>query len=261
MSSKIRKKSILEHVYSYDEVTVQDLSMMFNVSEMTIRRDLIKLEDEGFIRRTYGGAIAINRNLETPVQIRSAENLDKKKAIAAACAHLVQAKDTLLMDAGTTVMEVARQLPEDLDLTVITNAITVVNALIDRPDIKLIVLGGPVEHVPQVTVGSSVIETIKYLNVNRAFITATGFSIEHGLTDANILQSEIKKLMMSRAQIKTLVIDSSKYGTTSLHRFSDIQEFDQVVTDNKLDPAIVERLQSFPTEVILAPISSPIGFK
>ncbi len=238
------------------EATVQQLSKMYDVSDMTIRRDLLKMEQAGLIKRTYGGAISVGRNIETSVETRLSENLDRKIAIAELCVKLVRPKDTILMDAGTTVMEVARRLPEGLGLTVITNAMTVVNVLIDKPGIELMILGGPFQHTPQVTVGSSVIESIKSLNVSRAFITATGFSLDFGLTDANILQSEIKRHMMDRAQIRTLVIDSSKYGVLSLSRFADLKEFDQIITDDQLDPDVVQQIRSEKTDVLLAHVNN-----
>ncbi|KLU59671.1 HTH-type transcriptional repressor GlcR [Peptococcaceae bacterium CEB3] len=253
MSAGTRQKAVLDYIVKHGEVTVQQLSQMYAVSDMTIRRDLVKLVGQGLIKRTYGGAIVLGESIETSVQVRATENLERKIAIAEVCAQLVQPKDTILMDAGTTVMEVARRLPEDIGLTVVTNAITVVNALIYKPGIEVLLLGGTLAHVPQATVGSGVIDSIKSLYVNRAFITATGFSLEHGLTDANIQQSEIKRCMMSRARIRSLVIDSSKYGVLSLHRFADLEEFDQLITDNQLDSEALARIQAKDIELCLAP--------
>jgi DeoR/GlpR family transcriptional regulator of sugar metabolism len=254
MIVEARQKAVLNYILKHGEVTVQQLSQMYEVSDMTIRRDLVKLESQGLIKRTYGGAIVgLGETIETSVQVRSAENLERKIAIAEVCAKLVQPKDTILMDAGTTIMEVARRLPENIGLTIVTNAITVVNALIDKPGIEVLLLGGTLAHTPQATVGSGVIDSIKTLNVNRALITATGFSMEDGLSDANIQQSEIKRQMMSRARIRSLVIDSSKYGVLSLHRFADLTEFDQIITDDQLDSEALTRIQSEDIELLLAP--------
>lgn len=259
MITEVRQKAILEYIVAKGEASVQQLSRMYDVSDMTIRRDLLKMEQAGLIKRTYGGAIATANNVETSVAIRATEHLDKKIAIAEACVRLIQPNDTILMDAGTTIMEVARRLPQDLGITVITNAMTVVNALLDKPGIELMILGGPFQHTPQVTVGSNVIESIKSLNVSRTFITATGFSLEYGLTDANILQSEVKRHMMTRAKVRTLVIDSSKYGLLSLHRFADLQDFDEIVTDNQLDANIIEQIRSEKVGLFLAELNRKDG--
>jgi DeoR/GlpR family transcriptional regulator of sugar metabolism len=253
--AEVRQKSITDYVLAKGEVSVQELSNLYNVSEMTIRRDLMKLEQQGYLRRTFGGAIAVGQNSDTPVSVRSTENHHLKVALGQKCAELVASGDTILMDAGTTMMEIARHLPEDMKLTVVTNAITVINVLINKPGIEVLVLGGPLQHAPQLTVGSGVSETIKSLHVNRAFITATGFSLQHGLTDANIQQSEIKRLMAQSAEIKTLVIDSSKYNVQSFNRFAELQDFDQIVVDEHLNPEVVAELKSAGLNLIVAPVN------
>lgn len=254
MIAEVRLKSITGYVMSKGEVSVQELSTLFNVSEMTIRRDLVKLEQEGFLKRTFGGAIAVRKSSDTPVSVRSTENHHLKVALGQKCAQLVNRGDTLFMDAGSTMMEIAHYLPDDMQLTVVTNAISVINVLLKKPSIEVFVIGGPLMHEPQLTVGSGVSAAIKALHVNRAFITATGFSLQRGLTDANIHQSEMKRLMAENADERTLVIDSSKYNVQSFNRFAELTDFDQIVVDDQLDPDVISQIQSKGVNLILAPV-------
>ncbi|WP_067622214.1 DeoR/GlpR family DNA-binding transcription regulator [Alicyclobacillus acidiphilus] len=258
MIAEVRQKTILDYILTKEEVSVQELSTMFGVSEMTIRRDLVKLEQLGLVRRTYGGAIPAGQNTDVPVDVRSSENQHLKTALGKLCATLVAPGDTIFMDAGTTMMEVARHLPEDLGITVVTNAIPVVNVLVNKPGIEVLVLGGPLQHTPQLTIGSAVTETIKSLHVNRSFITATGFSVQHGLTDANIQQSEVKRLMAQSSKIRTLVIDSSKYDVRAFNRFAEFTDFDQLVVDDHLDSEVISQIKATGIEVIIAPTTDTL---
>ena len=138
-----RQNRIRRLVEQKGRVTVTELSHQFEVSEATIRRDLEKLDGQGWIQRTHGGAVQVERaTKEPPMLQRINEQRTEKQHIGQAAANLVKDGETIFLGSGTTVLEIARQLPRNLRLTVITNSLPVVNKLADRSNIELIVIGG-----------------------------------------------------------------------------------------------------------------------
>nr|BBH92302.1 DeoR family transcriptional regulator [Thermogemmatispora argillosa] len=254
--SEVRRKTIAEIVLQEGTVSTANLSRRLQVSEMTIRRDLKKLEELGILKRTFGGAIATGRSEDVAISQRAVQNREKKEAIARACAALVQPGEILLMDAGTTMAACAAALPEESGILVVTNGIMVVNSLLNKTGIQVYVLGGTLELAPQLITGISVIEKLRSLHADKAFITSSAMGEDGSISDANIHQSEIKRYMMQAASQKILAIDSSKIGHHSLNRFAHISDFDILVVDDQITPEHLARLGREAKRIIVAPVSS-----
>lgn len=223
-----RQKQILERLHAEREVKISELKEMFDVTEMTLRRDLEKLESAGNIRRTFGGAILIGRDiaLQERVGIRS----EAKMKIGKAAAALVQPGESIFIDAGTTTLQVARYLPVAYPVTVVTNAVTIAVELMGK-QIPTIVTGGVLIEQTAALTGPNTEKSLSGMAFDRAFLGATGVHRTHGFSNSNILETEIKKLAMKQAKETNIVMDASKFGAQVLFSFAGLHEAHRIITD------------------------------
>lgn len=236
-------------------VSVASLARQLGVSEMTIRRDLDWLEKHSILSRVHGGAVAYHAGFsegseEKSFDTRLKESNNQKKSIGWAAAQLVHDGDRIILDAGTTTQQIARQLGGKSDLTVITNNLAVASELSRYPQIDTILLGGNLKHQELCTVGPMVKEGVGVLAVDKFFLSASGFSIRNGVTDQDMREAEVKQAMMHSSSEVILVADSSKYGVTKLVRVCPIQRVNKIVTDGNLSPAAIAELEMEGIEIL-----------
>lgn len=229
-----RKQKILEHIAENRKATVLELCELFRVSSATIRNDLRDLEGAGLLVRTHGGAMVKSKTgLETDMHARGVENLEAKRRIAEVAIRLIDDGDTVVLDAGSTVLELARLLDRRRDITVVTNDFAIGSLLEDFDSVKIVFIGGMVRKRFHCTVSqdTSTKEMLARLTVDKAFMGANSFSLETGASTPDLNHAEIKKLMMSIAAKVVLLIDSSKIGRNSFARFAALDDIDAVVSD------------------------------
>jgi DeoR family transcriptional regulator of aga operon len=215
---------------------VTDLAARFAVSAVTIRSDLAILEQEGRLVRDHGGATALQtgNTLVTSllrVDERAALHLEQKRRIGRAAAARVSPGDTVLLDAGTTSVEIARQLARVEPLTLVTNALNVALELGGAPAQRLILLGGVFHRESSSTVGPIAVQSLAGQTL---FLGTQAFDAAHGLTDSTMEIAEVKRAMIRCARQVVLVTDSSKWGRTSLTRVAALEEIDALITDDAL---------------------------
>jgi DeoR/GlpR family transcriptional regulator of sugar metabolism len=259
MNPKTRREQIvdiLNNAYS-GVVTISDLSQELGVSEMTIRRDLEYLEENEQLRRIYGGAIAFKGGIEQPYTERAEQSSPQKVAIGKLAASLVKDGQSIMIDTGTTTREVAHNLGDKQDLTVVTNSIPISVELNPYPSIKTFLLGGLVKKAELCTVGYSVRQALEAFTVDVAFIGTAGFSIGNGITDIDINEVEIKQTAMRIAREVILVSDSRKYNTTALLRVAPLKTANKIVTDDDLPDDVIQQIESQGIEVITPGRSHP----
>jgi DeoR/GlpR family transcriptional regulator of sugar metabolism len=187
MISNQRQQKIIHILEDQGEVTVADLVKEFNVSEMTIRRDLDILDNQGLLRRVHGGAVSHRgRSYEPPFLLRTTENLDCKQRIGAAAAALVQNGDSITLDVGTTTLEIARNLHTRQDLTVITPSLQIANELTKHPGIRLIVTGGILRTGELSLVGHLAERIFNEFFVDKLFLGAGAVDVALGVAGLNI---------------------------------------------------------------------------
>jgi len=244
-----RRARIVATVQRLGSVRVGELAGRFGVSEVTIRNDLVVLEREGQLVRDRGGAIAkeSGRYVTTLLRVdeRSALNHDAKRRIAAAAAGRVSPGDTVLLDAGTTVVEIAPHLAGRTPLTVVTNALNVVLALNRMPDVRLLCLGGTFHGESGSTVGPIAEQALGELTVQKLFLGAQALDLEHGLTDSTVEIAQVKRAMLRAARQVILLADASKWGRAGLIKVAPLSEVDTIITDDALPAetrAAIERL-------------------
>jgi DeoR family transcriptional regulator of aga operon len=249
-----RKQQIAQFIRERKRATVAELSERFDVSEATIRRDLEKLDSEGEIQRAHGGAVAVERAApEPPVVHRMVENEEEKRRIGRAAAQLVQDGDVIFLGSGTTTLEVARNLDDKKNLTVITNALNVVNQLAGKQNITVIVTGGLFRHSELSLIGHIAEQALKELRADKVIMGMRAISIEEGLTNDYLPETMTDRTIIQFAPEVILVVDHSKFGKVSTALVAPITSVQKIVTDAGISPQIVADLRAGGMEVIIAP--------
>lgn len=232
-------------------VTVSALSKLFGVSGMTIRRDLNKLEKAGLVRRVHGGAVSYEGVVyEKPFLTREKEYGNEKREIGRLAADMINSGETIILDAGTTTQQIARNLANKEELTVVTHSIPVAVALSNYLRVQTIMLGGMLKRKELCMVGPLVIEELSRMSVDKLFLSAAGFTVEKGATDPDIRETEVKRAMIKAAKEVILVADSSKYGYVAFAQIAPLSVIHKVVTDDGLPPKAVRALEAEGVEVI-----------
>jgi len=227
-----RRLKIIDLLEEKGNVVVSELSNLLSVTEETIRRDLEGLENEGLLKRTYGGAIPTNKiSLELSFKAREIEHKEEKKVIGKVAAGLIEDGDALMFDASTTALEVAKQIGIKKRLTVITNALAVVLQLIDKPEITLISTGGVFHSRSLSYVGPLAEKGIRNYHVDKVFLGVKGISID-GVTDSYEAEAQLKKAMIESARETILVVDSSKFNKIALVNIAPLKAISKVITDS-----------------------------
>lgn len=259
MNIEERQSQIVEYVTEHGEIKIQEICEMFDISDMTARRDLNDLDRRGLLRRIHGGAVAnLGRSYEPSFQTRSIKNQPLKAAIGKRAAEMIIDGDSLALDVGTTTLEVARHLDDKRNLTIVTNCLQIANLLVGTLSLeieaRIIITGGIIRPRELSMIGSIPEKVYNNFHTDKAFIGIGGISLENGLTEYNIEDSEIKKVLLKNAREKIIVADSSKFGVTTFNTVGPLEAVDTIVTDADAPQDIVETLRNLGIRVILAEV-------
>lgn len=248
-----RRRIILERMRAGAAVKVADLSLEFGVSESTIRRDLRDMEETGLLERTHGGALpADSTQVEPTFAEKTDQQLEEKRAIGALAASLVRDGDSVILDAGTTTLQVARALRGLRDLTVVTNAYHIAAELADQDSVQLIVTGGSIRGNTMALVGPIAERTLDELNVDWAFIATNGLDLHRGLTTPSQAEAQVKRRMIAAARNVAVVFDSSKLGKISFANIAPVDQIQTVITDSGLPVGAARELEQRGIRVLRA---------
>ncbi len=247
-----RQARILSLVTHQKSVTVAELCKQFSVSDMTIRRDLQRLENEGMLVRTHGGAVATTPEQDAAFGIREQAQREEKEAIARVAASLVNPGDTLILDAGTTTACLARHLHGKAGLTVITTSLHVLRELGTDDQITLIAAGGTVRQATLSFVGSWAEEMLSRFHADALFLAATAVDMVRGLFNSNVYEIGVKQQMIRSARQVILVADHTKFGRQSTAKIADLEAVHCVITDHEIPPEVPVALRQHHVEVRLA---------
>lgn len=252
-----RHRKIVELVNKQLSVRVSELSRIFSVTEETIRRDLEKLEKEGKLLRSHGGAVSIEKDqhLELSYLEREITKAAEKKAIALEAVKLIQPNDLIVLDASTTAWYMAKELPNE-PLTVITNSIKVALELSVKDQIKVMSTGGLLSQRSLSYIGPLAERSLQTYHVNKTFLSCKGVHLDGGLSDSNEWQALIKKQMMEISDQTILLADSSKFGVRTFAFINDLEKVDRIITDQNIDEAYKNELESHNIEVTVVPLPS-----
>lgn len=240
-----RRARIVELVQAQGAVSVSELVGRFNVSDMTIRRDLDALAGEHAVQKVHGGAVSTrNRRTEEPAfETKSARMEAQKFAVAQTGARLVEPGMSVALSAGTTTWALARHLREVPDLTVITNSTRISDLFHDDPKAdRTVILTGGVRTRSNALVGPTAVTALTSMHVDLAFLGAHGVTAEAGCTTPNFLEAETNQALIAAARRAVVLADHSKWGVVGVMTFAQLSAVDLLITDDGLEPEAAELL-------------------
>lgn len=246
-----RRNAILAKLSAEGKVIVSELSLEFDVTEETIRRDLEKLDKEGLAKKTYGGAV-VNQSLNTdlPYHVRKRSNVEQKEYIAEKIAGMINDGDYIMLDASSTAVYVTKYIKNLKNITLITNSVETLIELADKTDWKVLSTGGALKKGSLSLVGASAERMIRSFHVDLAVCSCKGLDLGMGITDSNEKESEIKQAIFDSATRKVLAVDSSKFDKISFVRIGDISNVDVVVTDKEPSSRWIEHFNEKNVELL-----------
>lgn len=240
-----RKALILKYIKTHGSASIKDLSILQNVSEATIRRDLDEMSLEGVIKRTRGGAILPTKkstSFEHAYREKAGLMVDEKKAIGKFAASYVKDGDTIFLDSGTTSFQIGQNLADKKYITVITYDLFIANSTLLDVTSTLIVTGGIRRSDFGVLIGPMVQEFIRNIRVDKVFLTADSVDINFGVSNAGFHEMDIKKQSILCGQHIYLTVDHSKFGQVAMARVCPLQDVGEIIVDSGLPIHIQEAL-------------------
>lgn len=249
MFAEERKREIIRLLNIHGKVRNLELAQMFSVSEPTIRKDISELEEQNLLIRTHGGAMVIDSGEWEPTFTEKTDRFqDEKKSIAKLAAMMVKDHDVVILDAGTTTIEIAKCITAK-SFTVITNSLDVANVLESNPNCEIIITGGMMRWKTHALVGPLADKSLSLLSADIAFIGTNGIS-KDGFSTPNLIEAATKSMMISRAKKNFVVADHYKFGHVSLAYFAELSEVSGIITDKSPDLQIIELLEKSGVDLI-----------
>src|SRR5258706_8691174 len=239
-----RRHAILAEVRTATTVSAEALARRFGVSVETIRRDLRSLERDGLLDRVYGGATRPGRSSEGSFAARSVRNIGPKRAIAALAASLIEPEETIIIDVGTTALEVARALPPAFRGRVLTNSVPAAMELSGRRDIELLLSGGQVRAGDGACSGAHADGFFGEFYADRAFLGSGGVHPGAGLTDYYPAEVVVRRTIITHTAACYVLADSSKLGLIAVRRVCPLDQITAVITDDQADQYLVSGLEA-----------------
>lgn len=252
MFAEERKSKILDSLNKNGKVKVSELSKIYEVSEVTIRRDLQELEEAELIKRVHGGAV-LNDN--TKFEPTFSEKIDKfydeKESVGKLAASIIVDGDTIVLDAGTTTLNIARHITAK-NITVLTNSVDIAFELAKKNNVEVILTGGTLRWETRALVGPVADATFKSFRVDKTFIGINGLCIINGLTTPNVIEANTKREMTKIARKIIVVCDHTKFNKVSFAKIVDLDSIDLIITDNQLDDELLEKFKEKDVKIIKA---------
>ena len=253
MLAKERQNQILEYLKQNKIISITEIVKRFDVSHETARRDLEYLKDQNLVKRIHGGAVFEENSSADSIAYTDQGTLGyvERAAIGQAAAELVSTGDSVLLGMGSTVLEVAKNLKQKSNITVITNAIPIIMELI-RTEVDVHILGGRLNHDELNITGYTVRDTLSKYYVDKAFISAGGITFQNGISDYSSDDAEFIRMITERAKTVILVAQSNKFGVNAFASECSLKNIDIVVSDKNLSEEYVRGIQELGISLILA---------
>lgn len=237
-----RRQKILEILHQDGKVKVNELSELFDISEVSIRIDLADLEAKGLLSRVHGGAVSSYKTYyNMDMQQRLSANQDQKQSIARQIIGMLDENDTIMLNAGTTTLTVFRMIPATMNLSIVTNSIAIALEAAANPNFNVVLLGGSVNSKYQFIYGDDAIDQLKKYHADKLILSVDGITVDGGLTTYYNHEVELDRLMLSRSATRIVATDSTKLGRTAFARIADTSEADYIITNN--EPAAAEEIE------------------
>jgi len=249
-----RRRRIMEILEAQERVTVEELVSRFGVSAVTIRGDLDALAEAAALIRSHGGALKrIDAPEDVPVMVKETLHHPEKVRIGHAAAHMIRDGETVMLDSGSTTMEIARQIKflQVKSLNVITNALNVAMELVNLPHVHLIMIGGILRQMSYSLTGPHAEQALKGLYADRLFLGVDGLDPDIGLMTPDVLEAQLNAIMIQVSREVVVVADSAKFQRRSLSVIAKIDSVHKVITDSGITPEMVAALRAHNLEVLI----------
>lgn len=250
-----RRDVIAQRLAAGAAVVAAELAVEFSVSEDAIRRDLRALAAEGRCRRVYGGALPITPEM-VPMFARIDEERDRKRALGRRAAESIQPGELLFLDAGSTNLALVEFLPEDQELTIATNAIDIAGAVLRRPDLRLIMIGGSVDTTVGGCVDAAAVQAVRQLNIDRCFLGACSVHPERGIGAELHADALFKGVLMEATQQCVVLAMNSKFAIRTPHRVCSLVDVDLLVVEHNAPAEFTRPLKAAGTTLAKAAAAS-----
>jgi len=248
-----RRTQILQIVRSEGRARVNELANRFSSSAVTIRNDLNELHQRGLVLRSHGGAVLPDTVLrESPVHERLKAHSEEKRRIGAIAATLIQDGETIILDSGTTTLEIARQIKNKQGLQVITNGVNIAAELLDARGVQTFIVGGSLRSDSASIIGRSTEEMFEQFSADKLFLSGAGCDPDFGVSGANLDETMVNRAMVRIAREIILVADASKFSKRSMVRIAPFSEIDTVISDGGLREDLQEKVRALGCNLILA---------
>lgn len=250
-----RQERILSILNEKGEIQITDLKDMFpQVSTMTLRRDLSLLEGKGLLIRTHGGAVNIKKlssiyGEEDAFSLRVAENVEEKMSIAQKALAFLDNGRSIYLDAGSTMMYLAKLIPDE-PFSILTSGVNIAMELTKKPKITIYNTGGQLNHNSLSSSGPTSMSMLDFINIDIAFMAASGFTVENGFTVSNFFECELKKAVIRKAKKVIMMVDSSKFGKLLTFTFGNLSDLDILISDGKLPEAVAAKAREIGLTVL-----------
>lgn len=251
MMTSQRKRVILDMLARDGQVVAKALSEMLDASEDTVRRDLRELARDGLLQRVHGGALPASPTV-APLNVRRDLSTAAKARLGRAGAGLIQPGRTVIIDGGTTNLELVRHLASDLAFTAVTHSPTIAAALEDRPAVDVILIGGKLYRHSMVAVGALALESISRLRADLFFLGVTGVHGEEGLTTGDLEEAAVKRALMGRAAETVVLATPEKIGAVSPAKITSLDAVATLVVADALRPEQQSAIEAAAVRVVEA---------
>jgi DeoR/GlpR family transcriptional regulator of sugar metabolism len=251
MLTRQRKSEILAQLQRDGQVISKALSETFGVSEDTIRRDLRELSSEGLLQRVHGGALPASPAVASFAHRQSIESVTKR-AVAGVAAKMVTHGQVVILDGGTTAVEMARQLPKELVATVVTHSPSIAVELVGHPKIEVILIGGKLFKHSIVTVGTAAIEALSHIRADVYFMGVTGVHASAGLSTGDLEEAYMKRALAAHAAETVVLASSDKLNAASQYMIGDLSLASTIIVEKSTDVSLTNPLAAAGVTIISA---------
>jgi len=247
-----RFERILDILLKEKKISVGELSRRLGVSEVTIRKDLTELEKQGRLLRRYGGAVPAENPLQVVSHLKRVSlRLEEKKRIAKFAASMIKDGENILLDAGSTILALAKEL-HGREIRVVTNNIAVANELLGDDRITVEIIGGTLRRASEAMVGPRACKALENIRVDKVFLGCSGFDPALGFSSQNAVEAETKQKMLKCAPEIIVLADHSKFSRPAFANFAKLDEITKIITDRKPDENILKTTRMKKKELIIA---------
>ncbi len=251
-----RAQAILRLLEERSSVSVSEISKLLDLSEVTVRKILDSMQSEGWLKRTWGGAVSVSStSSELRYSDKFAKQVQEKQAMARIAYDMIDEGDAVLLDGGTTNLELARLLSagSKKQITVATTAVHIALELAKSPNIRVIITGGEVRTDVFSCIGPIAENMLRSTLFDKGFIIPYHCTVQRGLTHPDMEEAFLKQSMINACKETFSLIDHTKFGQDSMNRICDISDLDYVITDWLTEPSVLERIREKNVRLIVAP--------